>query len=308
MKNKEYIMVGAPIITRELFRKVLIPLNNYSFKPSGGFWSSAYIDNIGISDWFSYLQDAKGIAAYKNLNQSTIFTLKDNAKILTIDTLEKVLELAQKYPSYHQILGFYADITKENTIFDFGKLSQDYDGIYIDYNKFINQNQTIVFDNLSVNSLLLFNLDCIKEYKKAHITFELYNPYSIPHIKQDNIGIPQIVEEESYEHKFLSQKTQELYLNEMNQYTDYTFKDYNEYLNIVTQNIKKTINLLGLEESKKINEIIKYLQNKGMYTKTEQIIQNIVLNYISEYLLQDENRIISLPKTKVKERKRYPIY
>ena len=308
MKNKEYIMVGAPIITRELFRKVLIPLNNYSFKPSGGFWSSAYIDNIGISDWFSYLQDAKGIAAYKNLNQSTIFTLKDNAKILTIDTLEKVLELAQKYPSYHQTLGFHAEITKENTIFDFSKLSQDYDGIYIDYNKFINQNQTIVFDNLSVNSLLLFNLDCIKEYKKAHITFELYNPYSIPHIKQDNIGIPQTVEEESYEHKFLSQKTQELYLNEMNQYTDYTFKDYNEYLNIVTQNIKKTINLLGLEESKKINEIIKYLQNKGMYTKTEQIIQNIVLNYISEYLLQDENRIISLPKTKVKERKRYPIY
>lgn len=308
MKNKEYIMVGAPIITRELFRKVLIPLNNYSFKPSGGFWSSAYIDNIGISDWFSYLQDAKGIAAYKNLNQSTIFTLKNNAKILTIDTLEKVLELAQKYPSYHQTLGFHAEITKENTIFDFSKLSQDYDGIYIDYNKFINQNQTIVFDNLSVNSLLLFNLDCIKEYKKAHITFELYNPYSIPHIKQDNIGIPQTVEEESYEHKFLSQKTQELYLNEMNQYTDYTFKDYNEYLNIVTQNIKKTINLLGLEESKKINEIIKYLQNKGMYTKTEQIIQNIVLNYISEYLLQDENRIISLPKTKVKERKRYPIY
>lgn len=308
MKNKEYIMVGAPIITKEIFRKVLIPLNNYSFKPSGGFWSSIYIDNIGISDWFSYLQDARGIAVYKNLNQSTIFTLKDSAKILTIDTLEKVLELAQKYQSYHQIQGFYSEITNENKIFDFGKLSQDYDGIYIDYNKFINQNQTIVFDNLSVNSLLLFNLDCIKEYRKAHITFDLYNPYSIPYIKQDDIGVPKIVEEESYEHKFLSQKTQELYLNVMNNYLNYTFKDYNEYLNTVTQNIKKVINILELEEIKKINEITKYLQDKGMYTKTEQIIQNIVLNYISEYLLQDENRIISLPKTKTIERKKYPIY
>ena len=47
MKENEYIMVGAPIITREVFRSVLRPLNNYGFKPSGGFWSSIHTSNIG---------------------------------------------------------------------------------------------------------------------------------------------------------------------------------------------------------------------------------------------------------------------
>ena len=37
MINKKYIMVGAPTITKELFRNVLRPLDNYSFIPNGGF-------------------------------------------------------------------------------------------------------------------------------------------------------------------------------------------------------------------------------------------------------------------------------
>ena len=309
MKDREYIMVGAPIITKEIFRKVLIPLNNYSFKPSGGFWASQFRNNIGISDWFTYLQDARSIARYKDLNQSTLFTLKNSARILTLDTFEKTMELAEKYPSYHQIQGFYSDITKEYTIFDFAKLSKDYDGIYIDYNKFVNQNKTRVFDTLSVNSLLLFNLDCIEEYRKAPIAFDIYDPYSIPHIKTDDIQSSQRVTEESYEHKILTEITEILYLESMNKYYNHQFEDYDQYLTIITQNIKMVMELLSNNEDNKITEIEKYLRNNGMYNiKREQIIQNLVLNFVSEYLLQDEERIKQLPKSKIKTAKRYQIY
>lgn len=308
MQKKEFMMVGAPIITKEIFRKVLMPLDNYSFKPSGGFWSSPFLGNLGISDWYTYLQDASSIARYKDLNQSTIFTLKDDAKILIIDTFEKILELAQKYPSYHHIQGFYNEITTTNTIFDFSKLSQDYDGIYIDYDKFMCQNKTIVFDKLSVNSLLLFNLDCIKEYKTTPITFDIYNPYSFPYIKKDEIKPPQKVEEESYEHRILTEKTELLYLEAMNKYTYHSFEDYDKYLTALTENVKKVMGLLSENEIEKIIKIEKYLQSNGMHITSEQIIQNLVLNFMSEYILQDEERIKTLTKSTIKTSKRYQIY
>ena len=309
MKNKEYIMVGAPIITREIFRKVLIPLNNYSFKPSGGYWASEHISNLGnISDWFTYLQDAHSIARYKNLNQSTIFNLKDNAKILTINSLKQILELAEQYPSYHHILGYCEEITKKNTIFDFKKLSKDYDGVYIDFNAFWYPRETIVFDKLSVNSLLLFNLDCIKEYQTTPIVFDIDNPYSFPFIKKDTIETPQKIEEESYEHKMLTEITKEFYLDTMNKYYHYSFEDYDEYLSILTQNVSTVMKLLEKEEDKKITEISKLLQNQGMYTRKEQIIQNLVLNYLSEYLTENEEIIKTLPKSKIRKTKSYSIY
>ena len=85
LSSKEYITIGTPILTKELFRNVLIPLNNYSFKPSGGLYASEHINNYyTISPWFKYLKHTEGIASYKNIFQSVIFTLKDTAKILYI--------------------------------------------------------------------------------------------------------------------------------------------------------------------------------------------------------------------------------
>ena len=168
MKDKTYIMIGMPIISKEVFRKILRPLNNYSFKPSGGFWASEHNGNIcNISDWYNYLLNADSIARYKNMNQSVIFTLKESANILFIDSQEQILKLASLYPSYHHILGYYKETTSNSTIFDFETLQEEYDGIYINYNKIYNSNKTIVFDDWKSNTLLLFNLNCIK--RKYHI-------------------------------------------------------------------------------------------------------------------------------------------
>ena len=58
----------------------------------------------------------------------------------------------------------------------------------------------------------------------------------------------------------------------------------------------------------KITEISKLLQNQGMYTRKEQIIQNLVLNYLSEYLTENEEIIKTLPKSKIRKTKSYSIY
>lgn len=308
MKNKEYIMVGAPIITKEIFRKVLIPLDNYSYKPSGGFWSSLYIGNTGISDWFSYLQDARSIARYKDVNSSTIFTLKEESKILTINNHEQILELARKYPSYHHILGSHEEITQSNTIFDFIKISGDYDGIYINYNMIVNENKTSVLNKFSVNSLLLFNLDCIKEYRSAPIIYDIDYPYCFPEIISDTIGECKKIDEESHEHKILSKITQDIFLNTINKSVNHTFKDYDEYLSSLIITVKIVMESIRKNEMKQIIDIKKYLQSKGIHIKEEHIIQNIVLNYFSEYLFQKYDLIKTLPKSKIKTTKRYQIY
>lgn len=313
MKDKKYIMVGAPIITKEIFRNVLRPLNNHGFKPSGGFWASQHISNIcNISDWYTYLLDASSIARYKNINESTIFTLKGNANILLIDTKEKILELAKKYPSYHHILGYYDQITDINTIFDFEKLSRDFDGIYVDYNAIFNtfeqSKRTIVFDSWSVNTLLLFNLDCIKEYQTVPIVYDIDNPYAFPYIVESRISSSKQVDEESYEHGILSKQAKELYLELISEFDTYSFQDYDEYLTIATQNIGKVMSIIEKDEEKRVTEIAALLQSKKVLVRKDTIIQNIVLNYLAEYLRQDEERIKSLAKTRNKTHKSYSIY
>ena len=73
------------------------------------------------------------------------------------------------------------------------------------------------------------------------------------------------------------------------------------------QNLKVVIHTIEEAEDKKITEISKYLEGKGMHVKKDLIVQNLVLNFLAEYLRQDEKRIKTLPKTKVKSPKQYSI-
>lgn len=71
---------------------------------------------------------------YKNIDAAPIFTLKDDTKILKLESYDKAIELAKRYPSFHHILfGLYKTLSTKNTIFDFEELSKEYDDIYIDY-------------------------------------------------------------------------------------------------------------------------------------------------------------------------------
>ena len=92
MKETKYITIGTPIISNDIFRNILRPLDNFSLKPTGGLWASKFNLPYGkICPWFDYLLDARGIARsiseYRDLTKATIFTLKENANILTINTI-----------------------------------------------------------------------------------------------------------------------------------------------------------------------------------------------------------------------------
>lgn len=296
MNNKKYIMVGAPIISKEIFRNVLRPLDNYNFIPNGGFWASDYINEFEISAWNKYLEQRKEIADAKDTTQSTIFTLKEDAKILTIETANDILELSKKYPSYHHILGYIDVLNDKKICFDFEMLSKDYDGIYVNYKNIYHENKNFTFDQWEVNTLLLFNLDCIKEYQIAPIT----NEYGYSYIKEKEISIPLHVEEESYEHKVLSNISNTIYQELMSQYNIYTFEDYTEYFKKVMEESRKVIDIMLKQELPTIKKIESYLQSKGMNITDKRIITNIVQNNITNYLIEDINRIKTLPKSKTK--------
>lgn len=307
MENTKYIMVGTPIITKELFRQVLRPLNTYGLKPSGGFWASPHISNsFTISKWFTYLtRNATSIARYKDLNNSVIFSLKEDSKILTINSVEQVMELCLKYPSYHQILGYHNEITESRQTFDYEQLSKDYDGIYIDYDYFQNQFKTEIFDSFSCNSLLLFNLDCIQEYQTAPIIFDIDSPYSIPYIKEETIGYPKTVEEESVEHIQLTNLTEEVFIEKMFQHNIVGYTDYDNYLTKIMETAANISALIEHNEQQKILTIQKKLKDNKINVENSLIIQNIILNYLTNYLQKDINRIKTLPKNKLRELKKY---
>lgn len=296
MNNKKYITVGAPIISKDLFRNVLRPLDNYSFIPNGGFWASDYLNEYQISDWNKYLQYATEVAQAKNTTESTIFTLKDDAKILTIETYEDIIKLSQKYPSYHHILGYTKDIDDKKSSFDFEMLSKDYDGIYVNYKNISKENKTMIFNDWEVNTLLLFNIDCIKEYQRAPITIEPLYSY----IKKDDISTPMQIEEESHEHKILSQISFEIYKELMNKYSTYEFEDYTEYLKKVMEISNKVIEIMLEQELPNIKLIQEHLQHKGINITDKRIITNIVQNNITNYFINDINRIKTLPKSKTR--------
>ena len=305
--NKEYIMIGTNVISKEIFRNILRPLDNYSFIPNGGFWSSEYIGNERhISPWFNYLLYATEIAVHKNLEDAVIFTLKDNAKILTITTYEQVLELSKKYPSYHHILGYNGEITNKTISFDFEKLSKYYDGIYVDYKKLSNENKTTIFKDWSVNTLLLFNLNCIKEYRQAKITYIQDEPY-YSYIDTKDISSPLTVPNTTPEYRALSSIASALIQKYMNKYQNYKFQDYDEYLTTLINEVKLIIKDITNKSDELVTRILQNLQSQNITVDKNTIISNIVKDYLTTYLIQDEERIKSLPKSKVKKIKWYTI-
>lgn len=305
--SKEYITIGIPIITKELFRNILIPLNNFRFKPSGGLFASEHINNFyTISPWFRYLKNTDGFSKQKNMTNSVIFSLKETAKILCIENEKQLLELAQKYPSYHNNLIHYNKIDKNNTIFDFEKISEQYDGIYLKVHNFYNAFGTIVFDTWQVDTLLLFNLNCIKNYRTAPITFDKIQNYIIPNIKEENISLPKKIEEESYEHKKILESAETIFLELTNNYQE--FSDYEEYLITVTKNTGKLIKMIKQEHQKELNEILNYLYNQNIIVTQKHLIENIALNNLSTYLKKDTTRIKTLKPSKTQYPRTYSIY
>lgn len=304
--EKKYIMIGASSINRDAFRRVLRPLDNYSFKPTGGFWACEKGDDlINISPWLDYLIEEREIALMKNIKAASIFTLKDSAKILTIDSYDDVVSLSKIYPSYHHLLGYYNLEGDKKISFDYEELADYYDGVYIDYNKLVSSNKTIIFNRFSVNSLLLFNLDCIAYYTPALINIDLESYYVLPYIEK--VGYASSISEHTPDYVLLYSKIGELFDELTEEVKADRATNYDEYLDMVTMVARSAINQILSKHPILINKIIKDLNFHNLEFSKRNIVRNMTLDYLSNYLKESRDMIRGLGKTPLTKIKRYVI-
>lgn len=291
---KEYVTIGTKNIAEDIFRKILRPLDINFYKPNGGLWSSEFISRIYcISEWHDYLlYEDQETASYKNINAGAIFTLKSNAKILNIDSEEKIIELSQKYPSWHYILTHY-DNPKLNII-DFEALSKDYDGVEVSINKLGYNEPGLTFSSWSVNTLLLFNLNCIEKYQSIDIEVSLFNYDKRPYITK--ISNPkQVLNHSEYYEEVYNYIT--IIFNKILKATNYQKTNYQEYFNYLINCTEKCIDLALNMQKPNINIINTRLKDNDIQISNETLIRNIAYNYLSEYLAKNKEEEKKFIKT-----------
>lgn len=291
---KEYVTIGTKNIAEDIFRKILRPLDINFYKPNGGLWSSEFISRIYcISEWHDYLlYEDQETASYKNINAGAIFTLKNNAKILNIDSEEKIIELSQKYPSWHYILTHYDN--PELNIIDFETLSKDYDGVEVSINKLGYNKPGLTFNSWSVNTLLLFNLNCIEKYQSVDIEVSLFNYDKRPYISK--ISNPkQVLNHSEYYEEVYNYIT--IIFNKILKATNYQKTNYQEYFNYLINCTEKCIDLALNMQKPNINIINTRLKDNDIQISNEALIRNIAYNYLSEYLAKNKEEEKKFIKT-----------
>lgn len=291
---KEYVTIGTKNIAEDIFRKILRPLDINFYKPNGGLWSSEFISRIYcISEWHDYLlYEDQETASYKNINAGAIFTLKNNAKILNIDSEEKIIELSQKYPSWHYILTHYDN--PELNIIDFETISKDYDGVEVSINKLGYNKQGLTFNSWSVNTLLLFNLNCIEKYQSVDIEVSLFNYDKRPYISK--ISNPkQVLNHSEYYEEVYNYIT--IIFNKILKATNYQKTNYQEYFNYLINCTEKCIDLALNMQKPNINIINTRLKDNDIQISNETLIRNIAYNYLSEYLAKNKEEEKKFIKT-----------
>ena len=298
MNKKEYIMVGTNTISKDKFRNILRPLDNQTFKPTGGLWTSDYYPYM-ISSWFDYLRNNPDLLYYKSIHKASMFTLKDTANILLIDNERRIQDIVNMYPSYSHLLN--NNYVSEKSI-NYEALSKDYDGMYLDYSKVSIYHPSPIFRAWSVNTLLLFNLDVIDDYQGITIDFHSPKNYDYPYFKEVT---DKKIEEESIYHKELYTYIETTF-NELIAKKE-IFIDYDEYFSFLVKCIKASIQLT-LKNKIELASIIKAKLQEQNLTSTEySIIRNIATNVLSNFFKNNTEKEKNIPKTKIKKLSEYPI-
>lgn len=301
----EFVTIGTPIISNNVFRKILRPMNNFSFKPSGGLWASRS-SNFGVCSWLDYLAETESrphIYYTRNLTTGASFTLKKSANILMLDTYDDFIKITMKYPSIHHKLNYYKEIDAKHISLDYEELSKIYDGIYVNYYELKLSGKTDVFNDWSCNTLLLFNLDCIEEYRTLDIAYDIDLRDDYPVLKSSSS--PKKIIDKSSEFIMLYNYFNETLKEMMPKNT--LFEDYDKYLEVLLDCINKNISFI---QNNKL-ELIKPLENviyfEGIKLSREDIVRNIGLNSLRNYLDNDKGRILTLKKSTISNKKWYKI-
>ena len=165
----KYLTVGTNEITRELFRNIE-DTDASSMKPRGGLWLTKY-ENEYYNEWIDYLLEDSVTFYYKSKGSSiweqpcSLVTLNESANILKLADNDTLNLLKKKY---------YLDDDK----FSYQALSRNYDGVYVDMYNLLHDTDLKTRDRLykfGVNSLVLFNLDCIDYYQSGVVLIEPFD-------------------------------------------------------------------------------------------------------------------------------------
>ena len=158
------------------------------------------------------------------------------------------------------------------------------------------------FKEWSLNSLTLFNLDCIKEYQTIHISnARYYDTYEVIS-KIDYISEPKTTKEQS-----------SLYI-ELYNYIKLIFNtlvdtklptNYDDYFTILMQKVDKCIKIVKENKKEEIKLLLNNLFKEDIQIKEDTVLLNIALNYLREYLDQNKNKEKNMTKTLIKNKKWY---
>ena len=168
----KYLTIGKDNINNNNFKK--IEDNNLTknmVKPSGGLWFTKHNELINYSIWMDYILEHKSILFYKykeymNKDSSweipcSLVTLNKNSNIFILDDYDKYCYLLRKYPL-------------NNKSFSYKDMVASYDGIYVDLN-WNYLSKAIDLSRYGVDSLLLYNLKCIDNYRVGKILVESFD-------------------------------------------------------------------------------------------------------------------------------------
>lgn len=150
MKNVDMIFIhlGHPKFNLNLFQNIS---NDRDWvKPRGGLWASPLTAKFGWKDWIT----TNNFELDKYNQDSFIFKLSDSAKILYIDTADKLDDL----PKGTNIIG---DMLHSWIVLDFEKLAEEYDAMLV----LISNDFKLYWDlyGWDCDTLLVFNPDVIEE-------------------------------------------------------------------------------------------------------------------------------------------------
>ena len=153
------ITLGIDEIRKDKFEK--IKNMRRGNKPRGGLWTSP-IDSI--YGWYNFVKGERYRSDHY-LDKMVLITLKPDARIYKIDSVEE-FDLC---PHLKEPLTMSQDMFSKFKKIDFEKLSKDYDGIWVTVKAIVdleNRHQDFMGDlyGWDVETVLLFNLDCIESY------------------------------------------------------------------------------------------------------------------------------------------------
>ena len=187
-------------------------------------------------------------------------------------------------------------------------LSKAYDGIYINYENIYREIKSEVFDSWSIDTLLLFNLNCIKEYQSVKINVNFHELYPLPYINmKKDLSTPKLISNRSINYNEIYNYVESIFKELTKDIKVQSFSNDDRFFETIIYYANEALKIATISKEKEIKLIQESLKENNLEIAEKIIIRNIVLNYLSEYLYQEQDKIITLPKTPSSKRKMYKI-